>query len=223
MHDVLVRGQGVGRTYGTGERATRALTSATFEVRRGERIALVGPSGSGKSTLVHLMAGIDVPSEGSVAWPALGDRRALRPGPVAVAFQGRSLLPPLSVAENVALPLLLRGDSEAEACERAGTTLADMGLEALADKLPEELSGGQAQRVALARALVTGPLLLLADEPTGQLDHEHARRTMELLLALSRSAGTALVIATHDGLVAGLLDKRWEMRDGRLEREARHV
>jgi ABC-type lipoprotein export system ATPase subunit len=223
MPDALVRGDRLGRAYGERGHETVAVAEASFEVGRGLTIALVGPSGSGKTTLLHLMAGIDTPTSGSIEWPALGGRQQLRPGPVAMAFQGPSLLPPLSVAENVALPLLLAGLSEADALAEAWGTLDAMSLVDLAEKLPEELSGGQAQRVGLARAVVSRPILLLADEPTGQLDHDNAQVLMDLLLARTAETGATLVVATHDELIASRLGARWTMRDGRLETGARHA
>jgi len=193
-----------------------ALQPTTCEIFPGARIALTGPSGSGKSTLVHLLAGLDDPSLGSVSWPAIGPRSALRPGPVGVVFQGPSLLSPLTVIENVALPLLLAGRTEADAVVRAAAALERLELIDLQAKLPEEISGGQAQRVAVARALTGAPLLLLADEPTGQLDHESAAAVVEVLEQAARDSGAALVVATHDPEVAERLPERWVMRDGRV-------
>jgi ABC-type nitrate/sulfonate/bicarbonate transport system ATPase subunit len=144
MSAPLVRCRGAARTYGQGARATVALQPVDGDVAPGARVALIGPSGSGKSTLLHLMAGLDTPTLGEVTWPALGARRDLRPGPVAVVFQGPSLIPALTVLENVALPLTLRGQTDAEARTLAGSALARLGLEDLARKLPEEISGGQA-------------------------------------------------------------------------------
>jgi ABC-type lipoprotein export system ATPase subunit len=221
MPEVLVKAEALGRTYGEGAHITRAVADASFEILAGERIAVVGASGSGKTTLLHLIAGIDVPTSGTIEWPALGGRERLRPGPVAMAFQGLSLLSPLSIVENVALPLLLEGMPEGEALLRAWALLEDMSLSDIAEKLPEEVSGGQSQRAALARALVSRPAMLLADEPTGQLDHEHAQQLIDRLLALADDAGTAVVVATHDPLIASRLAQRWEMRDGRLTRGGR--
>jgi ABC-type lipoprotein export system ATPase subunit len=212
----VVRCEGAARTFGTGRGAVVALQPTTCEIFPGARIALTGPSGSGKSTLVHLLAGLDDPSLGSVTWPAIGPRSALRPGPVGVVFHGPSLLSPLTVVENVALPLLLAGRSEADAVVRAGAALERLELEPLQAKLPEEISGGQAQRVAVARALTGAPLLLLADEPTGQLDHENAAEVIYVLEQAARDSGAALVVATHDPEVAERLPERWVMRDGRV-------
>ncbi|HEV7534201.1 MAG TPA: ATP-binding cassette domain-containing protein, partial [Acidimicrobiia bacterium] len=163
-----------------------------------------------------LLAGLDVPTVGTVTWPALGECHQLRPGPVAMVFQGPSLLPPLDVAENVALPLLLAGVPAAEAAEAAGRALDRLGLEDLSAKLPEELSGGQAQRVAVARALAGRPRLILADEPTGQLDHATGAAVVDALLETAAALGAALVVATHDPRVALRLSTRWTMADGRL-------
>jgi putative ABC transport system ATP-binding protein/lipoprotein-releasing system ATP-binding protein len=212
----LVRCSGAARTYGSGPAATVALQPTDCEVHAGERVALVGPSGSGKSTLLHLMAGLDEPTIGTVTWPALGDRAALRPGPVAVVFQGPSLLPPLTVEENVALPLVLGGTPDAEAHVAAQAALGRLDLLELAAKLPEEISGGQAQRVAVARALAGEPALVLADEPTGQLDRASGAAVIDVLLAAADHSRAALVVATHDPAVAGRLAERWAMRDGRL-------
>src|SRR4051812_8321925 len=163
MSTPLVRCDGAARSYGSGSAATVALQPTTCTIETGARVALVGPSGSGKSTLLHLMAGLDEPTLGSVEWPAIGGRDDLRPGPVGTVFQGPSLLPPLTVAENVALPLLLAGRDERSAAQAAGDGLERLGLAGLGDKLPDEISGGQAQRVAVARALVSDPVLVVAD------------------------------------------------------------
>jgi ABC-type lipoprotein export system ATPase subunit len=216
----LVRCEGAARTYGSGPSATVALQPTDCELRPGARVALVGPSGSGKSTLVHLMAGLDEPTVGAVSWPALGERAALRPGPVAVVFQGPSLLPPLTVAENVALPLVLGGMPDRDAHVHARVALDLLGLGDLAAKLPEEISGGQSQRVAVARALAGEPQLILADEPTGQLDRENGAVVVDQLLAATEHASAALLVCTHDPEVADRLPERWEIHNGRLEEPA---
>ena len=219
----LVRCDGVTRTYGTGQAATVALQATDCEVNAGQRIGLVGPSGSGKSTLLHLIAGLDYPSAGAVSWPAIGTREELRPARVAVIFQGPSLLPPLSVLENTALPLVIGGMTDSEARRVARGALGTLGLEELADKLPEEISGGQAQRVAVARALAGQPSLILADEPTGQLDSVNAAAVLDVLLAASAHAGAALVISTHDLQIAARLPERWSIHNGRLTHIAREA
>jgi putative ABC transport system ATP-binding protein len=216
----LVRCSGLTRVFGEGPGAVAAVQDATCELCPGQRVALSGPSGSGKSTLVHLLAGIDRPTAGAIDWPGLGGPAgAWAPGRVGLVFQGPSLLPALTAGENVALPLLLAGGDEREATRLAAASLSRLGLDPLADRLPEELSGGQAQRVAVARAVVSRPRLLLADEPTGQLDRDGASEVVDTLLAAAGS-GVALLVTTHDPDVAALLDEQWVMADGRLETRA---
>ena len=217
----LVRCVGAARTFGAGATAVLAVEPSDCAVSESHLIALVGPSGSGKSTLLHLMAGLDDPTKGEVSWPAIGDREALRPGPVGMIFQGPSLLPPLTIEENVALPLVLAGATNAKAHLAARDSLARLELTDLADKLPEEVSGGQAQRVAVARALAGRPRLILADEPTGQLDHASATAVVDLLLAAAEHSGAALVLSTHDLTMADRLPIRWQMDAGRLTTEPR--
>jgi ABC-type lipoprotein export system ATPase subunit len=219
----LVLCSGAGRTYGSGQTATVALQPTDCAIVAGARVALVGPSGSGKSTLLHLMAGLDEPTVGTVTWPGIGARVGLRPGPVAVVFQGPSLLPPLTVEENVALPLILDGrhDAEARAAAREALELLDLGE--LRDKLPEELSGGQAQRVAVSRALAGAPALILADEPTGQLDRANGAAVVDVLLAAAAHAGAALVVSTHDPAVAARLPDVWELHSGRLTKSSKEA
>jgi ABC-type lipoprotein export system ATPase subunit len=186
----------------------------TITVPPGARIAVTGPSGSGKSTLVHLLAGLEKPTTGTVAWPGLTDGDVRPAHDIGLVFQGPSLLPALSVIENVALPLLLQGVDNVEARERARDALDDLDLVSLADMLPEEISGGQAQRVAIARVLAMAPRLIMADEPTGQLDHRSAEHVVDVLVEAADRLGAALVIATHDLAVVRRLPARWLMRDG---------
>jgi ABC-type lipoprotein export system ATPase subunit len=214
--EVLVRCEDVARTFGAGPAAVVAVRRVTCEIRSGQRLAITGASGSGKSTLLHLLAGLDEPTVGRVTWPALGSREALRPGPVGVVFQGPSLLPPLDVQENVALALILAGATEQEAHAAAIEALDRLDLLALRAKLPEELSGGQAQRVAVARVLAGRPRLILADEPTGQLDFGNATSVISALLRGADDAGAALVVSTHDPRIADRLPERWRMADGEL-------
>jgi ABC-type lipoprotein export system ATPase subunit len=217
----VVRARGLSRTYGSGDAEVRALRDASFEIRSGDRIALVGPSGSGKTTLLHLTAALDRPTEGTIEWPALGLAEGLRPGRIGLVFQGPSMLPPLDVEENVAVPLLLLNRPEGEAKAAAGQMLERFGLLDVRTKLPEELSGGQSQRAALARALATGPRLLLADEPTGQQDQATAERVMQVLLDEALEGDIALLVATHDARVAERMDRQWRISDGVLETEVR--
>jgi ABC-type lipoprotein export system ATPase subunit len=218
--DVVARATEVARTFGSGPAAVVAVHGVSCEVHAGDRIALTGPSGSGKTTLLHLLAGLDTPTRGIIEWPALGGHRRLRPGPIAIVFQAPSLLPPLDVIENVALPLLLEGIDPGSARQSALEALRRLDLESLAAKLPEELSGGQAQRVAVARVLAGRPLLILADEPTGQLDHASGTAVVDALIAAAAETGAALIVNTHDTSVARRLILHWTMADGRLRTNA---
>lgn len=213
MADVVVRANGLRREFGDGQRAVVAVADATFEIRRGDRIALMGPSGSGKTSLLHLIAALDQPSAGAIEWPALGRAADLRPGPVGVAYQGPSLLPPLTVAENVALPALLAGATEAAASAAAHVLIEQLRLSDVASKLPEEISGGQAQRAGVARALMGEPQLILADEPTGQLDRTSGAELIDVLVKQAVATGAALVVATHDTAAAERLPLRWTMSE----------
>ena len=218
--DVIVRAVDVARTFGSGQNAIVAVHGVSCEVRAGALIALTGPSGSGKTTLLHLLAGLDMPTAGTVAWPAIGMRDKLRPGPIAIVFQAPSLLPPLDVVENVMLPLLLQGVDRDTARTTAINALRRLDLEVIAAKLPEELSGGQAQRVAVARVLAGRPRLILADEPTGQLDHMSGAVVIDALIAAAFEVGAALIVNTHDVAVADRLDLRWSMSNGRMNTKA---
>ena len=216
MTDVLAEAIDAGRVFGMNGNQVVALKHATCRIERGDRIALVGPSGSGKSTLLHLLAALDEPTSGTVRWPALGERDTLRPAKISFVFQTESLLAPLTVLENVEVPRLLAGSTADEARNDASEILDALDLGALADKLPEEISGGQAQRAAVARSLITRPALILADEPTGQLDHRTAAQLLNLLLRRIKGSDTALVIATHDPVVAGRMETQWTMEHGVL-------
>ncbi|MEU9889648.1 ABC transporter ATP-binding protein [Sphaerisporangium sp. NPDC051011] len=214
MGTAVVTCQDVARTYGRGSKAVVAVHGVSCTLAPGDQVALMGPSGSGKTTLLHLLAGLDRPTTGTVAWPELDDRPR---GRIGVVFQGPSLLPPLDAAENVALPLLIAGLPDVDARAMALRALDSVGIGDLAGKLPQELSGGQAQRVAVARVLAGSPRLIIADEPTAQLDSALAARVVELLITVARRLTAALVIATHDQMIAGLLPIHWRMRDGALE------
>ncbi len=214
-HDLpLVQTFDAGHTYGEGPRAVVAVHGVTCEVRRGDRIAVTGPSGSGKSTLLFLLAGLERPTSGLVEWPAFGGSPLGRPTDAGMVFQGLSLIPALNVAENVGFPLVLAGVSDAAARNVALRALRTVGIDSIAEKLPDELSGGQAQRVAIARVLATQPELILADEPTGQLDHETGALVIDALLAAADQIGAALVISTHDTAVARRLQTEWHLVDG---------
>jgi putative ABC transport system ATP-binding protein len=216
MSELLLRCADVSRTYGRGDQAVVAVHSATCDVHRGDRIALVGRSGSGKSTLLHLMAGLEPPTSGTMTWPGVSTEAGHLTVGAGVIFQGPSLIPALDVVENVALPLVLAGVPDRVARARAHGALASIGIDELATALPDELSGGQSQRVAVARVVAVRPPLILADEPTGRLDRPTGERLVTLLIAVADELDAALVVATHDAEMADRLDERWEMHDGRL-------
>lgn len=201
----------ISKTFGRGQSAVVAVHGTSCTVRAGDRIAIVGASGSGKSTLLHLLAGLEQPTTGRIS-RASTDRTSADLG---VVFQSQSLVPTLTVAENVSLPLALNpvdGDED----EVVGAALAAVGAEEWADKLPEELSGGQAQRVAVARVLAQQPRVILADEPTGQLDHATGQRVIDALLSAADRLDAALVVTTHDPVIARQLRDVWTMQQGRL-------
>jgi putative ABC transport system ATP-binding protein len=208
-------------------RRTVALRGASLTVHAGEVVAVTGPSGCGKSTLLHAGAGIVRPQAGTVR--LLGHdlatldeaaRTRLRRRRVGIVLQFGQLVPDLSILENVALPLLLDGHDRAAALTAAADLLVRAGLDADHDTTPAELSGGQAQRVAVARALVTGPALILADEPTGSMDTLGGEHLLELLLGAARERGAAVVLVTHDNVVASHADREVRLRDGRVEADA---
>lgn len=206
----------VAHTYGSGKTAVVAVHGADAAIHREDRIAIVGASGSGKSTLLLMLAGLERPTAGTLTWPALATGAGVGPTGIGMVFQGPSLLPALDVRENVELPMLLAGVGAAEASDRRQEALAQLDLSELAKRLPEELSGGQSQRVAIARVLACRPALILADEPTGQLDRDTADHVISVLIEAAEQLGAALVISTHDPRVAGRMAVQWRMRDGRL-------
>jgi lipoprotein-releasing system ATP-binding protein len=215
--DAVVRATRISRTFRAGLESVVAVKSASCAVPSGARIALVGPSGSGKSTLLQILGGLDKPDSGTVEWPAFSRSTRLRPDRIAFVFQNPSLIPALSTVENVEVPLVLQRLDSGVARRRAIEALNRLGLASLAEKLPEELSGGQAQRVGIARALVGRPDLILADEPTGQLDQATAQQLFGTVLPWLREIGAALVIATHDRRVAQRMRSQWMMDHGVLK------
>lgn len=215
MTSPLIEADGLGRRYQQAGEAVVALSAATLRIWPGQRIALVGCSGSGKSTLLHLLAGLDEPSDGSLTWPTLGPVESLLPEKIALVFQTPSLLDSLTVAENVALPLLMAGRGK-NCAARVTFALNTFGLLSLADKLPQTLSGGQMQRVAMARAIVGEPQLILADEPTGQLDQVGGHALIDALLRHLAGSECALLIATHDPVIAARMETHWHMEHGQL-------
>lgn len=216
----LIRCRDVGRTFGVGRSAVTAVRRASFTIAPNDRIALMGPSGSGKSTLLHLLAQLEKPTSGEITGALSTPRQGPRPDSIGLVFQSPSLIPALDTLENVALPLVLAGarDPEARAAAHEALKLLDLGW--LERRLPEELSGGQAQRVAIARVMACRPRLILADEPTGQLDHRTGQAVLRVLLDIARTLGAAVLIATHDPLIAAQLDEVWQMEHGTLMRAA---
>jgi putative ABC transport system ATP-binding protein len=213
----------VTRTFGTGPTATAALRGVTFSVGEGQLVALRGRSGSGKTTLLNVVGGLDTPDGGSVHVAGLDvtamgerERMRLRREMVSYIFQSFGLLPVLSAAENVGVPLRIAGVAPQVREERVSLMLSTVGLADHARQRPGELSGGQQQRVAIARALATRPALLLADEPTGQLDQETGKQIMRLLRAVVRSEGVTALVATHDPTLIGLADSVLHLADGQV-------
>ena len=207
-----------------GKSTVTALAGITFSIAAGEMVAIMGPSGSGKSTLLNLMGGLDVPTSGEVlvagtnlARESEKGRSLFRRSNVSYIFQAYHLMPTLRVRQNVALPLHLAGVSPKEAAQRVERVLSEVGLEQRGDHLPDELSGGERQRVAIARALVTNAPLLLADEPTGNLDSARGREILELLRAIHSRRGTTIVMVTHDLDAASICERLIKLRDGRVE------
>ncbi|MFJ8271491.1 ABC transporter ATP-binding protein [Streptomyces sp. NPDC094154] len=221
--ETMVRVEDVHKSYGQGEAAVHALRGVSFEVPRGELVALKGRSGSGKTTLLNIVGGLDEPDRGRVHVDGrdlseLGEEGllALRRDHVGFVFQSFALIPILTAAENVGVPMRLRRADPRVREERVELLLSLVGLADHARQRPGELSGGQQQRVAIARALANEPALLIADEPTGQLDAETGHAVMELLRAVVRSEQVTALVATHDATLLDLADRVLELRDGKI-------
>jgi putative ABC transport system ATP-binding protein len=212
------------KVYRQGRREVHAVRGVSLAVRPGEIVALVGPSGSGKSTVLHLLGGLDRPTTGSALFDGRDlaslsddDLTLLRRDRIGHVFQFFNLLPTLSAAENVALPLLLGGAPRDEAMARAAEGLAAVGLADRADHLPDEMSGGEQQRAAVARALAVRPRVLLADEPTGNLDSAAGAEVLEVIRSMTRGGERSVVMVTHDERAAAIGDRVVRLRDGRIE------
>lgn len=226
--DLIIDAQGLRKTYGEGSLAAVALSGLDLQVVRGEFVSLMGPSGSGKSTLLNLIAGLDVPDAGHVVVDGqelsdLADHQLadMRLQKIGFVFQSFNLIPALTVDENVSWPLEFSRYSRAEVRRRTGEALAKVGVSGRERRYPAEMSGGEQQRVAIARAIATGPVLLLADEPTGNLDSVTGRVILDLLRTLNKSEGVTVVMVTHNVFAATYGDRTLEMRDGHIIRDVR--
>lgn len=227
MSGVAVQVRGVGKTYQKGDAVIRVLQAVDLALEPGERVAIVGPSGCGKSTFMHLMGLLDRPSEGTIELDGVdvgglsqARRDALRSRTIGFVFQSHNLLPEHDALGNVMVPVRLAGGTVAEARVRATALLEAVGMGHRLTHRPSELSGGEQQRVALARALVMGPGLVLADEPTGNLDPETAEGVFHLLLELHRQLGTTLLVVTHSHEIAARFPRQLVLRSGRFEEAA---
>lgn len=216
--------RGLHKGYSTPHGSLSVLRGVDLDCNPGDTVAVIGASGVGKSTLLHVLGALDTPDEGQVLVGGSDpfklsepERALLRNRSIGFVFQFHHLLPEFTSAENVALPLWIAGQSEAEGLKQAVSLLGDLGLAERALSRPDELSGGERQRVAIARALVTRPVLLLADEPTGNLDGDTAAVVYSKLVELTRERGTVLVVATHDLELAARADRVFRLRQGRLE------
>ena len=221
--EALIRFEQVWKSYGEGETRVDALAGVDLAIARGEFVAIMGPSGSGKSTSMNIIGCLDTPSSGRYDFMGVdagrldrGRRAILRNLYIGFVFQGYNLLPRTTAAENVELPLVYRGVPARERRERAMDALAKVGLAGRERHTPAELSGGQQQRVAIARAIVTEPMLLVADEPTGNLDTERTHEIMDLLTELNRGRGLTIVMVTHEPDVAAYADRSIHFLDGHI-------
>ncbi len=220
---LMVEARDITRTFGHGNTAVHAVRGVSFTIRRGQLVALIGRSGSGKTTLLNIVGGLDSPTSGlvmvggrDVSAMSAGERTLLRRSTISFIFQSFGLIPMLTAAENVGIPLRIARTPRAEREERVRLLLSVVGLDQHVNQRPGELSGGQQQRVAIARALAVQPELLIADEPTGQLDSETGRQIMRLLRTVVAAEGITVLVATHDPALLDMADEVLALDDGRL-------
>ena len=221
---VILQADHLSKTYGTGENAVHALNDVSFTVSKGEFVAIIGPSGSGKSTLLHILGGVDQPTSGKV-WMNGSDVYAqndeqlaiFRRRQVGLIYQFYNLIPVLNVTENITLPVLMDGQTVNE--DRVRELIETLGLKGRENHLPNQLSGGQQQRVSIGRALMNAPAVLLADEPTGNLDSRNSQEIISLLRLSNQKYGQTLIIITHDENIALQADRVIAIEDGRITRD----
>jgi len=223
---VVISCEQLSKRFTDGELDTEVLTDINLSVSQGEKIAIIGSSGSGKSTLLHLLGGLETPSKGHVSINgksinslSVNALSKLRNQALGFVYQFHHLLPEFTAVENIALPLVIGGQIPVDAQQKAKLLLERVGLGHRLSHKPSELSGGERQRAALARALITGPQCLLADEPTGNLDHRTALQVFDLIMELNETLGTALIVVTHDHTLAHKMDKVLTLIDGKLQVE----
>lgn len=226
MNKEIIRSQSLTKSFNDGTSLIEVLKNIDFTISAGDRIAIVGPSGSGKSTFLHLLGGLDRPTSGEifinqVNWQKISEKQRCktRNQQLGFVYQFHHLLPEFTALENVALPILLSGGDTGSASQQANEMLENVGLGHRLNHKPAQLSGGERQRVAIARALVHKPQCVLADEPTGNLDHVTATKVFELMLELNSQTNTALVIVTHDLQIAKHMDKIFTLSEGILSQE----
>ncbi|NLI99456.1 ABC transporter ATP-binding protein [bacterium] len=223
MSDYLVEAYNLKKTYVDDGDRVEALKDASLKLSRGQAVSIFGPSGSGKSTFLHLLGGLDRPTDGKLLFDGKdifqmndNDLAMFRNKEIGFVFQFHHLLPEFSALENVALPMLVAGMKDSDAFSKAADLLEEVGLAERKDFLPIKLSGGEKQRIAVARALVHGPRLVLADEPTGNLDVETSKGVLDIFASLNRKKNVAFVIVSHDPMIKKYTDKHFDLIDGRM-------
>ncbi len=222
-NEIVLSAKDLGRTYKQGDLNVEVLSDVNLDISKGERVAIIGSSGSGKSTLLHLLGGLDTPSTGSVSIAGQNvaelnqtRRGQLRNKNVGFVYQFHHLLPEFTALENVSMPLLIRGESKSKAAAAANELLDRVGLGQRVRHKPAELSGGERQRAAIARALVNRPVVVLADEPTGNLDEGTADKVYQLMLELNSELGTSFLVVTHDTKLAARMERVMTLTRGSL-------